>query len=176
MAMVIDDNKKKFEKPDTGEYIGVIADMVDLGKMKTKFGEKVKIRIVWLLNVSDTEGFPFRVAQQVTASMHEKATLYGIVKAVLAEPPPVPYDVEKLIGMSRRLYVVKEKAPDNEMYSNIKAILPLGTATPMVIPAGFVRSKDKPKSQTFQSSAPAAPTSTPAPARPTEETASQASF
>lgn len=142
---LVDTNSKPFEQPPTGDYVGVIADIIDLGKMKTKYGERASLRIIWLLNANDSEGNPFRLMQQVTQSMHTKAALYKIVKEILDQEPDVPYDVDALIGISRRLYVKNEKAPNGQNYPNIKTIMPLGNNTAMVIPATFVRSKDKPK-------------------------------
>lgn len=142
---LVDTNSKPFEVAPSGDYVGVIADIIDLGKLKTKYGEKPALRIIWLLNANDSEGRPFRLMQQVSQSMHTKAALYKIVKEILDQEPTVPYDVDTLIGMSRRLYVKNEKAPNGQVYPNIKTIMPLGTQTAMTVPAGFVRAKDKPK-------------------------------
>lgn len=141
MAFVV--TQKEYEKPETGEFVGVIVDVVDLGKIKGKFGEKPKVRIVWTLNANDSEGNPFRTAQQVTASMNEKATLFNIIKDVDGEAPSNSYDLDLLIGKSRKLYIKKEKGADGKWYSNIKAIMPLGNLPALAVPANFVRAKDK---------------------------------
>src|ERR1700677_2525027 len=106
--MLIDNNSKNFENPSTGTFLGTIIDVVDLGKIQTQWGEKVKIRIVWVLDKNDSEGNPFRVMRQVSASMNEKAALYELVKGVLGTAPPVPFDDQTLLGRSNQLVIVKE--------------------------------------------------------------------
>ena len=157
--MIIENNQKDFEKPDTGTFLGTIIDVVDLGKVQTTFNgqvrEKVKIRIVWVLDKTDSEGNPFRVMRQVNASMNEKAALYELVKGILGGAPPVPFDDETLIGRSNQLVIVKE--PDlktGKVYANVKVILPLPAgAIPPQAPQGFVRSKNKTQGQAVATSA-----------------------
>ena len=154
MALIVNDNKKIYEKPDSGSFVGVIADVVDLGLIPTKFGIKAKVRIVWVLGkadgsgyANDTEGNPFRVMSSVNATLNEKSDLFKLVRSILGAAPPVPYDVEQLIGKSNMLFVVREidEATKKE-YANVKGIVALPANIPaLAIPATFVRSKDKQK-------------------------------
>lgn len=155
--MLIENNQKIFEKPDTGQFAGTIIDIVDLGKVRTKFGEKVKVRIVWVLDKNDSEGQPYRVMRQLTASVHEKSQLTEVVKGITGQAPVAPFDPDTLIGRSNMLWITKEKdATSGKDFANVKAILPLpaGMAAPP-IPQGFVRSKDRPVTVYAQSGAPA---------------------
>lgn len=148
--MIITETKKNYERPDSGEFVGVIADAVDLGTVPTKFGPKVKIRLVWVLDRNDSEGKPFRAMKQINASLDEKSELYKTVAAITGAAPQVGFDTESLIGKANTLFIVKEKSQDGKTdYANIKAILPLkaGAVVP-AIPADFVRAKDKNKNQT----------------------------
>lgn len=147
MAIIIEDKKKNYEKPDSGQFTGIIADVVELKNVQTKFGPKTKIRIVWLLDKNDSEGNPFRVMSQVNASINEKAELYKIVVAVTGAAPLAQpqFDVETLLGRVNVLFVVREKSQDGQSeFANVKAILPApaGTVAPK-IPATFVRHKDR---------------------------------
>ncbi|MDA4129153.1 MAG: hypothetical protein OK457_00125 [Thaumarchaeota archaeon] len=157
--------RKDFEKPDTGEFNGTIVDIVDLGKVKSQYGEKVQLRVVWVLGTPDgsgkyamdTEGNPFRVMRQVNASIDEKSKLYEIAKGVLGTAPPIPFDPEILLGRSNKLFI--EKGSDSKtgkVYANVKFItfLPAGHVPPP-IPQGFVRSKDRPAKTFITSAAPA---------------------
>lgn len=164
MALIVNDNKKIFEKPDSGSFVGVIADVVDLGVVPTKFGNKAKVRIVWILGkpdgsgyANDTEGNPFRVMSSVNATMNEKSDLFKLVRSILGAAPPVPYDVELLLGKSNMLFVVRETdGATKKDYANVKGIVALPANVPaLAIPANFVRSKDK-KDTRGQASAPAA--------------------
>jgi len=47
MALIVEDKKKVYEKPDSGTFVAVIADVVDLGPKPTKYGSRNKIRLVW---------------------------------------------------------------------------------------------------------------------------------
>ena len=175
MAIMVADNRKEFEKPKNGTYVGVVADVVDLGLVATLFGQKPKIRIVWLLNAKDSEGNPFRVMSQVNASANEKSALFGIVKSVLGVVPPPPFDAEVLLGKSNELFVLNEpNAAGTDTFANVKAIMPLSQGTaPMAIPPGFVRSKDQQKSPAAPGKPATAPItpppSTPAPVAGEEE-------
>ena len=153
--MLIDNNSKNFENPSTGTFLGTIIDVVDLGKIQTQWGEKVKIRIVWVLDKNDSEGNPFRVMRQVSASMNEKAALYELVKGVLGTAPPVPFDDQTLLGRSNQLVIVKETdSKTGREFANVKVILPLPAgAIPPQAPAGFVRSKDRVAKAPFGASA-----------------------
>ena len=143
--MLISSNNKPFEKPDSGVFLGVVADVVDLGLVQTKFGAKAKIRIVWVLDKNDSEGRPFRVMRQLNATMNEKAQLFDLVKGILGTAPPVPFESETLIGRANQLVIIKETVAD-KVFVNVKGVLPLPTgAVAPKVPADFVRAKDKPK-------------------------------
>ena len=155
--MLISDNGKTFTNPPAGQYIGVVADVVDLGLVKTSYGEKAQVRIVWLLfgatatgqlvPYNDAEGRQFRVFRQASQSMNPKAKLYETVRDIQnGELPSVPFESETLLGRSNLLYVLLEKAQNGKEYANIKVILPLpATITPPAIPVTFVRHKDRDK-------------------------------
>lgn len=153
MAILVTDNQKVFEKPTSGAYIGVIADTVDLGVVPTQYGNKMKVRIVWLLGkidgsgyALDSEGNPLQVISAMNASMHEKSDLFKLVRGVLGTAPPAgPYDIEQLIGKSNQLFIVLEKNADGtKEYANVKGVLPLPAGVhPLTIPTTFVRYKDR---------------------------------
>ncbi len=133
-----------YEKPDSGMFIGIVADVVELYNVPTKFGPKNKVRIVWILDKNDSQGKPYRVVFQKNATMHEKSDLYKAVRAILGTAPPVKFDTEGLIGKANQLMVLKEKDDAGKEFSNVKGIsaLPIGAVVPK-IPAYFVRFKDK---------------------------------
>ena len=162
--MIIENSAKTFTAPDTGTFLATVVDVVDLGKVHTNFGDKVKIRIVWVLNANDEEGLPYRVILQCNASVNEKARLYEVAKGILGAPPPVPFDSETLVGRANQLVVVRETDPKTgRTFANVKVILPLPAgATPPPIPQGFVRAKDRPAfGQVLQSAAPQVATQAP---------------
>jgi hypothetical protein len=144
--MLVNSNTKVFEKPTSGMFLGVLADIVDLGLVRNKkYGNtQPMVRLVWVLNSKDSEGNNFRVMKQVTASMSEKANLFGVVRDIIGKKPEVPFELENLINTNSQLVISSEEAPDGKVYANIKAILLPQPGTPhFAVPAGFVRNKDK---------------------------------
>jgi len=143
--MLVDNNNRVFENPNTGRFNGTIIDIVDLGKQKNSYGEeKVRLRVIWVLDAADSEGQPFRVMKTVNAVVTDqpkKSNLYEIAESVLGTAPSVPFDTDTLIGRSNELTIKREEDPKTKkVYANIKAIMPLpqGVVGP-AIPTGFVR-------------------------------------
>jgi len=142
---MIIDKSGNYENPKSGAYIGVVADVAELLNVPTRFGPKNKVRIIWILDQKDSTGKPYRVMEQVNASINEKARLYEIAKGVLGAPPAAKsFDTESLLGKANQLFIVVERGEDGKDYAHVKGILPLPQgATVPAVPADFVRSKDK---------------------------------
>jgi hypothetical protein len=142
--MIIEKNGS-YENPKSGAYVGVVVDIAELYNVPGKFGPRNKVRIIWILDQKDSQGKPYRVMEQVNASINEKARLYEIAKGVLGAPPNAKtFDTESLLGRANQLFVVVEKGEDGKEYAHVKGILPLpqGAVVPTV-PTDFVRAKDK---------------------------------
>jgi hypothetical protein len=157
--MLVNSNTKVFEKPTSGLFLGVLADIVDLGLVRNKkFGNvQPMVRLVWILNSKDKEGNYFRVMRQVTASLSEKANLFGIVRDITGKKPEVPFELETLIGTNSQLVISTETTADGKVYANIKAILlPQPGTQHFAVPSGFVRNKDS-KTNTAQGQTQPAP-------------------
>ena len=158
--MLVDSNSKNFEYPNTGRFNVTIIDIVDLGKQKNSYGEeKVRLRVIWVLDAADSEGQPFRVMKTVNAVVTDqpkKSNIYEIAESVLGTAPSVPFDTDTLIGRSNELTIKREEDPKTKkVYANIKAIMPLpqGVVGP-AIPQGFVRAQDRPAKTDIRSAAP----------------------
>ena len=148
MAIVVKEpDQKEFEHPEDGQYLGVIADVIDLGEVETGFGVKPRVRIVYLLDANDSEGNPFRVVSTYTASLHEKANLRKALKQILGADVSGQFDLEELLGINNQL-VVTTTQKDDKIYTNIGVILKAPKGSPrMAIPDDFVRYQDKQKKQ-----------------------------
>ena len=148
---------KVFEKPNNGIYHGVLADVVDLGMVTTTYKGVTKtqpmIRLIWYLNANGQDGKPLSVAQKFNANLHEKSNLYKTIKQILGGAPPPTYDIDLLIGQTRQLFIVRETefAADGKTvvkdYANVQGIMPATPGIVVQIPADFIRSKDRPKTQ-----------------------------
>jgi hypothetical protein len=156
---------KEYEKPETGMYHGVLADVVDLGNVTTQFKGEVKVqhmvRFVWVLNTlgkdklryPDTFEKPLTATQRFNLSMHEKANLYKTVKQILNAPPPVSeaqpeYDVEQLLGVVRKIFILRELSEDGKKdYPNVQGISAADPGVTVSLPQGYVRAKFRDKTQ-----------------------------
>lgn len=158
---------KVFFKAEAGTYLGTIIDVVDKPNVQTAYGLKNKILILWVLTqlngapYLDPEGQPYQVSVYTTASMNEKSSqplfrnLYKVVSSVLnGQQPPLITSTAQLeqvlLGRSNVLMVTKEANPAKagDFYVNPVGILPLQAGMPIPqAPAGFVRYKNKPKTQ-----------------------------
>ena len=62
MSIIVKEpDQKDWERPEDGTYVGVIADVIDLGEVQTGFGVKPKVQIMWLLDAFDSDGHQHRV-------------------------------------------------------------------------------------------------------------------
>ncbi len=144
--MIIENLTKVFEKPDSGLFLGVLADIVYIKDKPTQYGPKNKSCLVWILNAKDKEGNYYRVRTEATSSLNEKARLYSLAKDIRnGVAPPVPFELDDLIGSVNQLVISREKSADGTKdFANVKAILPAAAGQTFAIPAGFVRFKDRP--------------------------------
>ena len=149
---IISDNKplgpgKEFPIPSEGVTLIVLADIEDLGVVNSElYGPKPQVRLTWVLDEKDEEGNYFVIRRAFTNSLHEKSNLYGPVTDMLGKVPPVPYDLELLLGKVS-LGVIKRKvsekgASKGKTFANITAFLTPKPGQTFAIPASFVRGKD----------------------------------
>lgn len=134
---------KNYETPETGEFLGTIIDVIDVGKKMTPWGEKHKLQIAWVLNALDSQGKPFRILREMPISMNEKSNLYQTARDVFAPQilPPGAFETEWLVGRANRLFIKKELPNDKgRVYANIISIMPLKAGdVPPVVPGDYVR-------------------------------------
>lgn len=175
---------KVFFKAEAGTYLGTIIDVVDKPNVQTAYGLKNKVLVIWVIThlngapYLDPEGMPYQVSAYLTASMSEKSSqplfrnLYKVVTSVLngQQPPLVTSSAQLeqiLLGRSNILMVTKEANPakSGDFYVNPVGILPMQAGMPIPqAPAGFVRSKNKPKTQAGPQGTPVQTYSAPPPA------------
>lgn len=154
---------KKFERADAGMFLGTVIDLVEMEKVPTRFGEKNRVRIHWVLSrldgtpVLDSQGAPMTVVGTYNATTGKGAELVKRVSQILNGPFPLITGkdgteqlAQILIGRSNVLLLVKSENPQDpeDPYTNIDGIAPLPEgARPPAIPANYVRFKNRPKTQ-----------------------------
>ena len=170
--------KKIYEKPEEGQYVAVLADVVDLGMQETQHGMKDRLALVWVLDALNSEGYNFQVRQTFTKSLHENAMLTKAIKQITGSIPNVnEFDTEPLIGTTRILHIEHNANAKGDVFANVALIQ--RTKDVMEIPEGFVRQQDKapaePRRQNKPTPAPVktatGPAKVAAPAKPAVRTA-----
>jgi hypothetical protein len=151
---------KVFERPSGGGFLGTIIDVVDMPNQPTAFGPKDKVRILWVLAqingapYLDSTGQPFTIAGFYNATQTDNSNLSKALRQILSAQPPLltsTDDLAKLLlGRSNQLFLTQE--PDQkkpgQFVTFVAGIAPLppGVVPPQA-PVGFIRAKDKPKTQ-----------------------------
>jgi hypothetical protein len=143
--------KKEYEKPESGLFHGVLADIVDLGEVTTTYNGQVKkypaVRFIWILNVNGKDGKPLSVSKRYNvANFHEKSNIYKDLKMILGTAPEQTRDIDTYIGLTRKLWINREKSPDGSKdFANIAGFLPVDPGVMVSIPADFIRTKFRPQ-------------------------------
>lgn len=140
MPIVVNINSgTDYEPVSEGVHSAVLADIIDLGKVQTAFGEKDKVRFVWLTDEADENGRTKRISKSYTKSLHEKANLRKDVEKIIGKPlgSATSFDVERLIGAQNQLVVEHNEGTDGKVYGNVKAIMK--PKEKIAIPADFER-------------------------------------
>jgi hypothetical protein len=135
----------------SGSHVAICIDVVDLGLVKSTYGEKAKtqhkIRIVWQTGEYQDNGKAFHVSKRYTLSLHEKAALRKDLESWRGRPftgeELEGWDVESVLGAAALLSVV-QNATNGSVYANVAAIMrpPKGTVLPALDPS-YVRMKDR---------------------------------
>jgi hypothetical protein len=145
--------KKEYPKPESGMYNAVLADVVDCGIINTVFQGQAKsypaVRLIWILNVLDKNGKPLEWwSPKYNASLHEKATLFKVLKQIIGQAPVANLDIETLIGQTRKLVINRERSADGTKdYANLMGVLPPDPGFQMAIPQDFIRVKFRTQTQ-----------------------------
>ena len=171
---------KTYEKPDSGLYNAILADVVDLGMVTQTYNGQSKTvpcaRFVWFLanddgtpklGKPDPQGKVYQLSvtkRYNISSLHEKSNVYKDLKQILGQPPAANYDLENAVGLIRKLLINRETSADGQKdYANIMGYLPApGAKVP--VPADFKRVKDRPAQGAVKATpvTPATPVQTPA--------------
>lgn len=156
MKITGNNDNREFENCSEGITAAVLADVVDLGMVESTFNGETKtqhkLRMVFLTSKKMTDGRPFYVSQQFTASLYEKGNLARFLaqwfNRPLTKAEQNEFDLETLIGAQAQLSIVHTKSEKNgKTYANIFSIAPLPKFDPdtglpfekVEIPADFKR-------------------------------------
>ena len=117
---------KPREVAPEGTHTAVLYSIVDLGTQKNDFNGETKIqhriRFDWELSEEKmSDGRPFAIGREYTASLHSKAELAKMIKAWVGVDPSGGFDASTLLGKACNISIMHNE----KGYANITAIAPL---------------------------------------------------
>ena len=152
MPILAKDTRREFTPAPEGLHQGVCIDVVDLGLVKTQWGEKHQVEIRWQLVdlTDDTTGLPVLVLKRYTLSLNEKAKLRHHLEAWRGRKFTAEeldgFDLEKLLGVNCQIQVVHDLADDGRVWANVSAVVPLGKGMTKIRPSEtYIRVADRDK-------------------------------
>lgn len=138
-----------FQPCPEGLHHAVCVDVVDLGLVKSAFGDKLKVRIVWQIEELNDHQHRFTARKNYNLTLHEKATLRKDLEAwrgvKFTEDQLKGFDLEKLIGANCQIQVVHDLSDEGSVYANVQAVVPAPKNVPRLTPLDFTRDRDRPK-------------------------------
>jgi hypothetical protein len=152
VAIVAREPESKFTPAPEGLHQAVCVDVVELGLVKTPWGEKEKVEIVWQLDAENDEtGKRFEVRKWYGLSLHEKANLRKDLECwrgrKFTKDELTGFDLEKLIGANCQLQVIHNITDEGKTFANVQAIVPHNNKVPKIVPLDYTRRKDRAKDQ-----------------------------
>jgi hypothetical protein len=138
--MIIKKTTKKYELPDEGVYLAVLADVEDRGEQMTPWGVKEQIRLKWLLQQVGKDGKELSVIATYNKSLDDRSKLVAAITDITGTPPGEQFEMETLIGAINHLTIKHQKKQDGSIFPKLVAMLRPAKGDPVLgIPAWFRR-------------------------------------
>jgi hypothetical protein len=117
-----------FAPAPEGLHQAVCVDVIDLGVVKTSFGMKHQIRVVWQVAERNEKGDRFQIRRTYTPSLFEGSNLRRDLESwrgkAFTQEQLNRFDVEALIGANCQIQVVHRQSGKGRTYANVQAIVP----------------------------------------------------
>ncbi len=158
MAIVARDTTTDFVPAPEGLHPAVCVDVVDLGKVKQKFGERHTIDVRWQIDkIYKETGTRFLVNQWYTLSLHEKSNLRRDLESWRGKKFNFNelangFDLEILIGVNCQIQVIHATKEDGRTFANVSAVLPFRAGDKIMKPVGYVRQINREEEQAVDES------------------------
>jgi hypothetical protein len=142
-------SRASFTPAPEGLHLAVCCDVVDLGIVASKFGDKAKCRLVFQLEaVNPATGRRHDCRKLYTLSLHPKAALRKDLEGWRGRKFAVAdlqfgFNLNKLLGANCQLQVVHDVDDDGARWANITAILPAPKGVAKLLPVGYTRVQDR---------------------------------
>lgn len=132
-----------------GLHHAVCVDVIDLGTVASRFGDKPKVRLVWqVAAVNPASGRRFDVRKLYTLSLHTKAALRKDLegwrgKKFAEDEIRAGFNLERLLGANCQIQVVHDVEDDGAVWANVVAIVPAPRGIVKLFPNGYTRAQDR---------------------------------
>lgn len=138
----------EFTPAPTGIHKAICVDVVDLGMVKSPFGDKPKIRIVWELPETKMEdGRPFIISERFTPSLDDRANLRKLLQTWrgrdFTDDELKGFNLENIVGASCSLIVTHNRGNNGKTYANVTAAVK--TSDKVQSRGDYKRVKDRPQ-------------------------------
>lgn len=118
-----------FEPAPPGMQRAICCDVVDLGLVTGKFGEKHLVRLIWQTEARMPDGKPYLIDRRYTLSLDERSALRRDLETWRTKPftltEAAGFDLERLIGVMCNLLIVHKLSKEGDrVFANVSAVLP----------------------------------------------------
>lgn len=163
MVILARENRREWTQPPEGLWQSVCVDVVDLGLVKTEWGEKPKVSLIYQLALINEDGSEelspdfdppkrYEVRRNFGLSLSEKSALRPFLEAwrgrKFTKEELAGFDLEKLIGVNCQLQIIHNVSDQGRTFANIQAAVPLGRGMIKVHARDYVRVVDRAKTHT----------------------------
>ena len=159
MAIIAKESTRVWTQAPEGLHQAVCCDVVDLGLVKTEWGEKPKVRLVFQLALFAEDGVElynpdftevdkrFEVNRPFGLSLSEKSLLRPFLESwrgrKFTKEELEGFDLEKLIGVNCQVQIIHNITDQGKTYANIQAVVPLGRGMAKIHAQDYVRVQDR---------------------------------
>lgn len=164
MSIMAKENRREWTPAPEGLHCAVCCDVIDLGLVKTEWGDKPKVRLVFELGLFSEDGteqfspdFPdedrrYIVRRDFGLSLSEKSTLRPFLESwrgrKFTKEELAGFDLERLIGVNCQLQIIHNITDQGRTFANIQAAVPLGRGMEKIhVSPDYVREVDRAKAQ-----------------------------
>lgn len=112
-----------YEQASVGDQPAVVSRFESIGTNETPYGDRAQCRVTYTLAECDSNGRQKKIAQTLTASLHEKSKLTALLTALFGEVPET-FKSTSLIGVQVILNlgtVIKDGKERVRLYGVTKA-------------------------------------------------------
>lgn len=135
-----------FQLAPEGLFQAVCCDVIDLGMLETKWGKKHKVRFRWQIDERDDNRKRFQIQQSFTNSLHEKASLRGMLKSWrgrdFTEEELMQFDLETVLKANCQINIVHAET-EKGTWANVSAIVPIVNGVNKITVEDYVRMCDR---------------------------------